>query len=116
MNCALLIQILRYLSHKLYRLEVPSSYPNLSDDIAIQQYNTELANTLGLMTTAESPIFIVDQFTDFDDVNFLYDGLHPNLVGEQFMGQNWMNELINSEVLSSDMQDPDTPLSRQLGW
>jgi cellulase/cellobiase CelA1 len=40
-------------------------------------------------TTAQSPITVVDQFTNFSTASDTYDGVHPNAAGDQKMSDRW---------------------------
>ncbi|MBN2713056.1 MAG: DUF1593 domain-containing protein [Planctomycetes bacterium] len=44
-------------------------------------------------TTADSPVVLVDHYTDFDAATELYDGTHPTEEGEQKMADRWMAAL-----------------------
>jgi lysophospholipase L1-like esterase len=41
------------------------------------------------LTTAASPITVVDQWTGFDDDTDTYDGVHPDDAGNQKIAARW---------------------------
>jgi lysophospholipase L1-like esterase len=45
------------------------------------------------LSTARSPIVVVDQWTGFDDATDTYDGVHPNDAGNQKMADRWYASL-----------------------
>ena len=42
----------------------------------------------------QPPVFLVDQFVDFDAQTETYDGIHPNDLGEEKMAQRWFEAII----------------------
>lgn len=48
------------------------------------------------MNTPESPVILVDHFTDFDVAKDTYDGVHPNAMGEEKMAQQWFEAIKES--------------------
>ncbi len=55
-------------------------------------------------STAQSPITVVDQWTDFNTATDTYDGVHPNSAGDQKMSDRWYPAL--AALLSGS---PTTP-------
>ena len=62
-------------------------------DAEATRYIVELNQALPAMarevSTAVSPIIVVDQFTGFDALTDTYDGIHPNPVGSEKMAARW---------------------------
>lgn len=54
----------------------------------VQALNKTIAG-IAAHSTLQSPIIIVDQWTDFAPVAHTYDGTHPNEAGEQKMAEQW---------------------------
>jgi lysophospholipase L1-like esterase len=59
------------------------------------------------LTTAQSPIVVVDQWTGFDDATDTIDGVHPNDAGDQKMAARWYTPL--SQVLNGIIPPPPSP-------
>jgi len=59
----------------------------------IVEFNNALPAWAGGLTTAQSPITLVDQWTGFDAVADTVDGVHPNTGGFQKMADRWYPEL-----------------------
>jgi lysophospholipase L1-like esterase len=59
------------------------------------------------LTTAQSPIVVVDQWTGFDAVADTVDGVHPNNGGFQKMANRWYPAL--AHVLDGTIPPPPTP-------
>lgn len=45
------------------------------------------------VTTTQSPVIVVDQWTGFDDATDTIDGIHPNSAGDQKMAARWFPPL-----------------------
>lgn len=45
------------------------------------------------LTTPQSPVIVVDQFTGFNDATDTVDGIHPNASGDQKMAARWFTPL-----------------------
>jgi hypothetical protein len=45
------------------------------------------------ISSAQSPVFVVDQYHGFDAVSDTFDGVHPNQQGEEKMAVNWFKAL-----------------------
>ena len=71
----------------------------------VTQYNAGLATLASQLTTAQSPIMLVDQYTGFDVNADTLDGIHPNQTGEQLMAAKWYAAL--QQVLPA----PSVPLN-----
>jgi acyl-CoA thioesterase-1 len=41
----------------------------------------------------DSPVVVVDQYTEFDPLTETYDGIHPNASGERKMAERWFDVL-----------------------
>lgn len=76
--------------------------PNFSSDFVYRA--EELAEAMdgwaAKLTTAESPIYVVDHFTGFDAMTDTYDGVHPNTSGSVKICDKWYETL--SQVLSGN--------------
>ncbi len=69
-----------------------TSYFDSADQIA--PLNIVIAQIAADLSTAQSPIVVVDQNTGFDLASFMQsDGLHPNQTGEAFMATRWLAAL-----------------------
>jgi lysophospholipase L1-like esterase len=55
--------------------------------------NDAIPGWAGDTSTEDSPITVVDQWTDFDVESDTLDGVHPNDRGNEKMGQRWYEEL-----------------------
>ena len=69
----------------------PNSYPN-NDKII--PFNALLPDFVRGISTANSPVILVDQYTGFSLADN-YDGIHPNLVGEEKMAQKWLEAIVD---------------------
>src|SRR5262245_11542317 len=58
----------------------------------VTDLNTRISNIVTSKTTTQSPITRVDQYTGFNAAN-LWDGIHPDATGEQFMANKWYTPL-----------------------
>ncbi len=59
----------------------------------VQQFNDTLPGVVADMSTSNSKIILVDQWTGFDVDSDTYDGLHPDGSGEQKMAQRWFDAI-----------------------
>ncbi|WP_426061821.1 GDSL-type esterase/lipase family protein [Hymenobacter sp. B1770] len=59
----------------------------------IRQLNALLPDLAKQKNTAQSPVVIVDQYTGMSIVTDMYDGIHPNQVGEEKMAVRWYDAL-----------------------
>lgn len=55
--------------------------------------NAEMDGIASRMTTANSKVVVVDQYTDFDPNTDMYDNYHPNEIGEKKIAQRWLDAL-----------------------
>jgi acyl-CoA thioesterase I len=57
--------------------------------------NTQIEQLANQINTSESPVIVVDQFTDFDprQGQDTYDGCHPSEAGENKMADRWFAAL-----------------------
>lgn len=74
--------------------------PNFTSDYVYRAEELALAmdGWAEQLTTKESPIYVVDQFTGFDAMTDTYDGVHPNEKGSVKMCDKWYESL--SQILS----------------
>lgn len=70
--------------------------------------NAAIPGWAASLTTAQSPIIVVDQFTGFDDATDTYDGVHPNDSGNQKIAAKWYPPL-TTELKNFGMPVPLTP-------
>ena len=66
-------------------------------------------------TTGPSPVILVDQFSDFNLLTDLFDGLHPNAVGESKMASKWFDAL-QGVLTSTGNPPPKIALTLPLHW
>ncbi len=66
---------------------IPSTLGALSE---IPAFNAQIPALAAALTTAESPVLVVDQFTGFDPAGDTYDGVHPDESGEVKMAGKWL--------------------------
>lgn len=74
----------------LFAQVIPSTVPALSD---IPTLNAEIVVLAASLSTPDSPVIVVDHWTDFDPSTETYDGVHPNAAGEQKMSSRWFSAL-----------------------
>ncbi|MCB1754027.1 MAG: cellulose-binding protein [Gammaproteobacteria bacterium] len=74
---------------------IPASYK----ENEIESLRNAIASTLPALSSAESPLFVVDQASGFSVDANTYDGVHPNASGEELMAQKWMDAMIAAGVL-----------------
>lgn len=60
---------------------------------AIAELNDAAAELATELTSAESPIHMVDLNSGFDASALTYDGVHPNAAGEEWMAARWYSAL-----------------------
>ncbi|WP_442805609.1 GDSL-type esterase/lipase family protein [Streptomyces sp. NBC_00385] len=60
------------------------------------------------ITTAESPVTVVDQWTGFDTATDTYDGVHPNASGDAKMAARWYPAL-SALLTPGGPVDPEEP-------
>lgn len=76
----------------------------------ILQYNNEIETLIENKSTFQSPIYLVDQNDGFDLSIMSYDGVHPNIIGDEFMAKNWYEALIQTNVCEA----PNEPISTNI--
>jgi lysophospholipase L1-like esterase len=88
-----LIQTLRSINPRV-KLLIAQVIP-CGDKTRIRQLNRLIVNLARRTNTQESPIIVVDQFSDFNAAVGVdtYDGCHPNEVGEKKMASRWFAAL-----------------------
>jgi acyl-CoA thioesterase I len=69
--------------------------PLLGNEAKCKELNGLIAALARQITTKQSPVVAVDQFTGFraEPGKDTYDGAHPNAMGEQKMAQRWLSAL-----------------------
>ncbi|MEW2174825.1 GDSL-type esterase/lipase family protein [Streptomyces sp. NPDC005406] len=60
------------------------------------------------ITTAQSPVTVVDQWTGFDTASDTYDGVHPNAAGDAKMAARWFPAL-SALLTPGDPEEPGEP-------
>lgn len=63
------------------------------DRPSLEAFNDALPTWVDTVTTAESPVILVDQASSIDPEAHLYDGVHPNKHGEEVMASVWFSVL-----------------------
>ena len=81
----------------LMAMIIPGSSPELEP---IESLNAAVRSLAGSLTTAQSRVVVVDQWTGFDPTLDTYDGVHPNETGEKKISRRWLAALIaNPDIL-----------------
>ena len=70
------------------------------DAKAVKSLNNAIPRLAKRLSTKESPVIVVDQFSGFDAAADTYDGVHPNESGEEKMAQVWFDAIM--EVVKSN--------------
>ena len=83
-----------------------SAFP-LSHINAVNGIIDEVAATT---TTATSSVHVVDLNSNFDANTMLYDGVHPNALGEAFMANGWF------QAFQTHVPEPGSFVMMGLGW
>lgn len=71
-------------------------------------FNQRIPAWAGGITTAQSPVTVVDQWTGFDTATDTYDGVHPNASGDAKMAARWYPAL-SALLTPGDPGDPGDP-------
>jgi len=74
-------------------LLVAKVIPSTDDKPQLAALNEAIGSQLSGLSTAASPIIIVDQWSGFSEHADTYDGIHPNQSGEGKMAQRWFEAL-----------------------
>ncbi|NQU23052.1 MAG: PEP-CTERM sorting domain-containing protein [Candidatus Nealsonbacteria bacterium] len=78
-----------------------SGYGRAADEIP--GFNARVAALGESLSTPQSPIEVVDLYTDFDPKALTHDGIHPNVYGEQLMADR-------SYIAFQKLMHPGTPV------
>ncbi|MDO6460914.1 SGNH/GDSL hydrolase family protein [Granulosicoccaceae sp. 1_MG-2023] len=70
-----------------------------SNDGLLQELNLGIASLAATLNSADSPVYVVDQYSGFDPQADTYDGVHPNSDGEEKMAAVWFEAMAGSGVL-----------------
>lgn len=70
---------------------IPSSWGGHLD--LIPDLNAQIPPLASSLTSPQSPIYVVDQYTGFDPNQDTWDGVHPDESGEQKMSDRWLAQL-----------------------
>lgn len=62
----------------------------------VRSLNAQIAAAVPGMQDPQSPVLLVDMFTDVDPLVHSYDGIHPNSAGEEIMAQRWTDAILDS--------------------
>jgi lysophospholipase L1-like esterase len=62
-------------------------------DASIAAVNARVDALAAALSTASSPVIVVDQGRGFDAARDTYDGIHPNAAGEQKLAERWFGPL-----------------------
>jgi hypothetical protein len=69
---------------------IPTSDPSRP---SLQPLNEAIPDLVASKDSPDSPVRLVDQYTGFDATVDTYDGVHPDLSGENKMAQKWFDVL-----------------------
>jgi lysophospholipase L1-like esterase len=67
--------------------------PATNSEELIQPFNQRIVTLARSLSTSDSPVIAVDQFSGFNPSQDTYDGWHPNDAGEQKMAARWFEAL-----------------------
>ncbi|WP_244981854.1 SGNH/GDSL hydrolase family protein [Corallococcus exercitus] len=70
---------------------IPTSGASLS--LKLQSLNQRMPGLAEAKSTEDSPVYVVDQWTGFNPSTDTYDGIHPNLIGEEKMAERWFQAI-----------------------
>ncbi|RKG63096.1 cellulose-binding protein [Corallococcus exercitus] len=70
---------------------IPTSGASLS--LKLQSLNQRMPGLAEAKSTQDSPVYVVDQWTGFTPSTDTYDGIHPNLIGEEKMAERWFQAI-----------------------
>ena len=73
--------------HILLAAIIPIAYEGATEPIS--RFNTALAALAKKYNTNISRVLFIDQFEGFDAERDTYDGVHPNIMGNQKMAAKW---------------------------
>ena len=68
---------------------------NKENNQAIIDFNSQIPALVERTNSENSPVILVDQFTDYNPKRDNYDGVHPNKRGERIIAQKWFESLTN---------------------
>lgn len=71
----------------------PTDYACAECPARVEALNTEIATWAPGVSTADSPVIVVDQWTGFDVAADTKDGVHPNASGSEKMAAQWFAAL-----------------------
>lgn len=86
-----LIQLVRR-AHPRVAIFIATLIPARGAPVELSHLNARIAG-LSAWSTEDSPIYVVDQFRDFDVERQTVDGVHPNPAGEEHMAARWFGAL-----------------------
>ena len=66
------------------------------DSEAVASVNKVIPEVAKTMNTAESPVLLVDHYSNYDAAKDNYDGVHPNAQGEEKMAQRWFDAIMEA--------------------
>ncbi len=66
------------------------------DSEAVVAVNMAIPGVVEMMNTVNSPVLLVDHFSDYDAEKDNYDGVHPNEKGEEKMAQRWFDAIMEA--------------------
>ena len=89
-----LIQTLRRVNPRV-KVLLAQIIPLWGSEVRFQQFNLQVGQLAQQLSTSDSPVIAVDQFSGFDPVlgKDTYDGCHPNEAGETKMVDRWFAAL-----------------------
>ena len=71
--------------------------PTVSSSVPLEitEFNDMVLEYNELISTNNSPVYTVDHFSNFDAINDIADGVHPNRNGDLKMAAAWTNSLLS---------------------
>lgn len=90
---------------KIIVAQITPLHPNDDADYEarVKDLNTSMIDWAEKLSTGESPITLVDQYSGYDTSTDTYDGVHPNSSGSQKMCDKWYETLSTILTAASDV-------------
>ena len=60
----------------------------------VQDLNARIPEWSANESRPDSPVYVVDQYSNFDSATLTVDGVHPNITGAQLMADRWSSALL----------------------
>jgi lysophospholipase L1-like esterase len=78
----------------------------------VVNFNNAIPAWASSKSTAQSPVTVVDHWTNFNTATDTYDGVHPNAAGDQKMSDRWYGPLASAISGTVPSVSPSTSPSR----